>query len=124
MACDRSWELCVTLDAKEEAEASRDMSEQFSREEVRAVDFFSNIVTESWEPRADGTSTLYWILPRSCQGCERRYVQGEAQATRGMAKFPLAAESEYKLTHCMCGLTKANITWALTHDIFREIARK
>ena len=121
MACDRKWKLCVALDT--ENEASCEITEQFRRN-VHALDFFRNIVTEIWEPRADDTSILYWMLPKTCQGCERRYVQGEAQGTRGMTKYPLAAESDYKLTHCTCGLTKADITWALTNGIFREAKRK
>lgn len=39
--------------------------------------------------------------------------KGEARG-----KYPLAAESKYKLSHCTCGLTEANITWALRNGIF------
>ena len=120
MACDREWELCVLLDAQDEAtrEAYRELTELFS-DEVREDELFRNMVTEIWNRNPDGTLISYVLSGNVCQGCERRYVQGKAHG-----EYPLAAESKYKLSHCTCGLTDADITWALTNDIFVDFKGK
>lgn len=114
MACDRQWELYVLLDTQGDAEVTK----QFSRT-VRADGFFCNMVRQIWNRSKDGTLIQYSMVAKLCQGCEPRYVQGKAHG-----KYPLAAETKYKLSHCTCGLTKANITWALTNDIFVDAKRK
>ena len=120
MACDRLWELYVLIDAQDEAtrDTYLEMTEQFSRT-VRADGFFGSMVTEFWIHSTDGTLIQYMVRAKPCQGCERRYVQGPAKGS-----YPLAAESKYKLLHCTCGLTQANIKWALKTEIFVDSRRR
>lgn len=92
-------------------EASRGLCHELTErfiQNVQTVGFFRKMTTEMVERRVDGTLMTYVLIPKPCQGCERRYHRPVPDMRNGV------------LAVCTCGLTEADITWGLTTGYIEE----